>query len=62
MIDVQVEQEVLDAGIPLMYRDLGSRIRMAYDPSQIAEGAAVAVLCLNVPRLARNMALHRLYA
>lgn len=62
VIDVQVEREVLDTGIPMMYRDLGARIRVAYDPSQISEGAAVAVLCIRVPRLAHNMKLRRIPA
>jgi hypothetical protein len=61
VIEVKMEREVLDTGIPMMHRDLGSRVRIAYDPSQTSEGAAVACLCLRIPRLAHNMNLHRLY-
>lgn len=59
---VQVEQEVLDVGIPMMFRDLGTRIRMAYDPGQISESQAVSVLCAHIPRLANGMDLRRLDA
>lgn len=60
MVDVKVEQGELDTGIPMMFRDFGSRIRLAYDPAQISEAAALVYLCLSVPRLAHNMKLHRL--
>ena len=62
VIDVWLEREVLDAGIPMMYRDLSAKVRAAYDPARISEGEAVARLCIEIPRLAHNMKLHRLYA
>ncbi|MFD3717210.1 hypothetical protein [Streptomyces sp. NPDC058674] len=34
----------------MMWRD-GRVIRMAYDPDQIEEAAALAMLCINLPRL-----------
>lgn len=40
-----------------MYRDYGDRVRMAYDPEQIAESAAIALLCVHVPRLVGSLAL-----
>ncbi|MFD3310108.1 hypothetical protein [Streptomyces sp. NPDC058694] len=57
MTDVQVEKADLDAGIPVMYRDYGQRVRMAYDPSQIDEAAAVALLCVRIPRLIGDLDL-----
>ncbi|WP_326730278.1 hypothetical protein [Streptomyces phaeochromogenes] len=60
MTDVQVEETDLDAGIPVMYRDYGQRVRMAYDPSQIDEAAAVALLCVRIPRLIGDLDLVRL--
>lgn len=60
MTDVQVERVELDTGIPVMYRDYGQRVRMAYDPEQIGEAAAIALLCVHVPRLTGSLELiHR---
>ncbi|WP_326811691.1 hypothetical protein [Streptomyces scopuliridis] len=49
----------LDDGIPMMYRDFGDRVRMAYDPSQIEEAVAIALLCVRVPRLVGSLELAR---
>lgn len=57
MTDVHVEQADLDTGIPVMYRDYGQKVRMAYDPSQIDEAAALALLCVQVPRLIGSLEL-----
>ncbi|MFI6279612.1 hypothetical protein [Streptomyces sp. NPDC050988] len=57
MTDVQVEQADLDTGIPVMYRDYGQHVRMAYDPSQIDEAAAVALICVRIPRLIGSLDL-----
>lgn len=54
-----MERASLDAGIPVMYRDYGHRVRMAYDPQQIGEAAAVALLCVRVPRLLGSLELIR---
>lgn len=62
MIDVQMEREELDAGTPMMYRDFGSRIRIAFDPNQVTEERALVILCMRIPRLAHHMKLHRRYA
>lgn len=40
----------------MMYRDYGHRVRMAYDPAQITEAAAHALLCTRVPRLLGHLA------
>jgi hypothetical protein len=50
-----VEQAELDGGTPVMYRDYGSCVRLAHDPQQINEAAALALLCIRVPRLVGNM-------
>lgn len=60
MTDVQVEQAELDTGIPVMFRDYGHKVRMAYDPGQIGEAAALALLCIHVPRLIGSLELIRL--
>ncbi|WP_405799340.1 hypothetical protein [Streptomyces sp. NBC_01506] len=57
MTDVRVERAELDSGIPVMYRDYGDRVRMAYDPAQIAEAAAIALLCVQLPRLVGGLVL-----
>lgn len=57
--DVQVEQANLDTGIPVMYRDFGQHVRVAYDPSQISEAAALALLCVRMPRLIGSLDLIR---
>ncbi|WP_028814465.1 hypothetical protein [Streptomyces flavidovirens] len=59
MTDVQMERAELDGGIPVMYRDYGHRVRMAYDPAQIDEAAAIALLCVRVPRLVNSLELIR---
>ncbi|ESU46463.1 hypothetical protein P376_5559 [Streptomyces sp. HCCB10043] len=43
----------------MMYRDFGSYVRMAHDPDQIDESAALALLCLQVPRLVGDFAIVR---
>lgn len=59
MTDVEVERAELDSGIPVMYRDSGHRVRMAYDPDQIGEAAAIALLCTRIPRLVGHLELVR---
>lgn len=59
MTDVQIEQADLDTGIPVMYGDFGHHVRMAYDPSQIDEAAALALLCVQIPRLIGSLDLIR---
>lgn len=54
-----MESANLDTGIPMMYRDYGHRVRMAYDPAQIGEAAALALLCTRVPRLVGSLDLIR---
>lgn len=57
MTDVQIERADLDAGIPVIYRDCGPHVRMAYDPTQIEEAAALALICVRIPRLIGNLDL-----
>jgi len=52
---VRVEQVELDRGTPVMYRDFGNVVRLAHDPQQIHETAALALLCIRMPRLVGNM-------
>jgi hypothetical protein len=59
--DVRVERETLDGGIPMMYRDCGTHVRLAHDPQQMDEAAALALLCLKVPRLVGNLEVRRVH-
>lgn len=59
MTEVRVEQAELDSGTRVMYRDYGSCVRLAHDPQQIGEAAALALLCIRVPRLVGNMEIKR---
>jgi hypothetical protein len=54
-----VEQADLGPGTHLMYRDLGTVVRLAHDPRQIGEPAALALLCLRLPRLVGDMQVER---
>lgn len=53
--EVRVERVELDAGTPLMYRDFGTYVRLAYDPQQIDEAAALALVCIHEPQLVGNL-------
>ncbi|MGW7248863.1 hypothetical protein [Streptomyces decoyicus] len=59
MTHVRVEPVDLDEGIPMMYRDFGTYVRMAYDPTQMDETAALALLCVRVPRLVGQLEVRR---
>ncbi|MEU0691928.1 hypothetical protein [Streptomyces uncialis] len=59
MIDLRVESADLDSGIPMMYRDDGPRVRMAYDPTQMGEAEALALLCTRIPRLVGAIRIRR---
>lgn len=43
----------------MMYRDFGAHVRMAHDPAQMDEAAALALLCLYVPRLVGDLRIVR---
>ncbi|MFJ1650038.1 hypothetical protein ACIOC2_01220 [Streptomyces sp. NPDC088337] len=60
MTEVRVEQAELDRGVPVMYRDYGTYVRLAHDPQQIEEAAALALLCLRLPSLVGAMKVRRL--
>lgn len=60
MTVVRVEQADLGPGTHLMYRDLGTVVRLAHDPRQIGEAAALALLCLRLPRLVGDMRVEHL--
>lgn len=51
---VHLERASLTVGVPVMHTVQGDQVRAAYDPRQIAEAAALAWLCLRVPRLVRD--------
>ncbi|MYT56907.1 hypothetical protein GTW29_09240 [Streptomyces sp. SID7834] len=54
-----MESVDLDQGTPMMYRDFGTHVRMAHDPEQIDEAAALALLCVRVPRLVGDLSIVR---
>ncbi|MGA5489613.1 hypothetical protein ACPCK1_17875 [Streptomyces pseudogriseolus] len=54
-----MEQVDLDRGTPVMYRDFGGYVRLAHDPHQIDEAAALALLCLRMPQLVGNLEVQR---
>ena len=43
----------------MMFRDFGTHVRLAHDPQQIGEAAALALLCLRMPQLVGNMEVRR---
>lgn len=51
---VHLERTSLTEGVPVMHAIQGDRVRAAYDPTQIEEAAALAWLCIQVPRLLRD--------
>lgn len=59
MAQVQVEAVDLDPGTPMMYRDCGAIVRLAHDPAQMGEAAALVLLCLQVPRLVGSLDIRR---
>lgn len=59
VVEVRVEQSELDAGTCMMYRDFGTTVRLAHDPRQIDEAAALALLCLRLPHLVGNLKVRR---
>ncbi|WP_406459774.1 hypothetical protein OH768_33900 [Streptomyces sp. NBC_01622] len=56
---MRVESVELDRGTPMMYRDFGTYVRLAHDPQQIDEAAALALLCLRMPQLVGNLEVQR---
>lgn len=44
----------------MLYRDFGTYVRLAHDPRQIDETAALALLCVRVPRLVGTLEVKRL--
>ncbi|MFD3714315.1 hypothetical protein [Streptomyces sp. NPDC058677] len=56
---MRVESVELDRGTPVMYRDFGTYVRLAHDPQQIDEAAALALLCLRMPQLVGNLEVQR---
>ncbi|MBU8549752.1 hypothetical protein IMX12_13130 [Streptomyces sp. Babs14] len=51
---VHLEHANLTDGVPVMHRVLGDVVQAAYDPDQVGEAAALAWLCIAVPRLVRD--------
>lgn len=44
----------------MMYRDFGAYVRLAHDPAQMREPAALALLCVQLPRLVGDMTIERI--
>lgn len=57
MANVQLDEELLDDGVHVMYRDFGHRIRAAYDPRQISRAEALTLLCIRLPKLVGSLQL-----
>lgn len=55
MTIVVVERTELDDGVPVMYRDGPARIRVAYDPHQITEPAALVRVATSLDRPLHGM-------
>ncbi|MCZ7414271.1 hypothetical protein [Streptomyces sp. WMMC897] len=55
MTEVHVEHQPLDAGVPVVLRDYGRHVRLAFDPAQIEEGQALVAAVAALPRLAGAM-------
>jgi hypothetical protein len=56
--DVHVESASLDDGVPVMYLNSGEQVRLAFDPQQITEDRALALLFLYMPELLGRARLH----
>lgn len=52
---VLIEEAHLDDGIAMIYKDFGTRVRIAFDPRRIAESFALSLLALYLPHLAGAM-------
>lgn len=57
--EIHVQQATLGAGVPLVYRNSGRRVRMAYDPRQTTLPRAVDLLRLFLHRADRAVIVHR---
>lgn len=51
-----IEQAALSDGVPCMWADQGNKVRVAYDPKQITEPEAKAVVVLKVGAARRKQA------
>lgn len=58
-VEVHVEQGRLGDGNPMVYRDYGQRVRLAYDPDQVAEDTALGLLHLFLPGTIGATIIHR---
>lgn len=61
MTDVRVESVSLDDGMPMMFRDCGTHVRLAHDPRQMDEPSALALLCVHLPRLVGTLTVRRVH-
>lgn len=59
MTEVHVEQGPLDAGVPLVFKEYGRRVRMLFDPQQIGEDAALTLLENHLPHLTQRTVVTR---
>jgi hypothetical protein len=53
-VTVHLERAKLTDGVPVMYLVQGEQVKAAYDPDQTEEAAALAWLCIRIPRLVRD--------
>lgn len=51
LTEVEVERGALGPGVIMVFRDLGHRVRMLFDPQQTTEAFALCQLRMHVPRL-----------
>lgn len=51
---VQLERATLTHGILVEHHIYGDVVHTAYDPRQISEAAALALLCVRIPALVRD--------
>lgn len=58
--EVLIEEADLDEGIVMIFKEIGHRVRMAFDPRRITESAALRLLCQHLPNLLGAMSItHR---
>lgn len=51
MTEVHIERAVLSEGTALVFKDYGTYVRMAYNPSRLSESHALRLMAAHIPRL-----------
>lgn len=57
--EVLIEEADLDDGIVMIFKEIGHRVRMAFDPRRITESAALQLLGQYQPKLVGAMSITR---